>query len=458
MTDQSDLTEFGGGFEAARRDEGNTPDGKPYQNPNWLYEKYWNEGYNLEEIGNIADVSGDTILRWMKKHNIDRRPTGGEVAPSKNEYIEALQAVANRLGRSPSKDEYKQLSCEEEPSVGAYSGLFETWNKAKKAAGLSPCSPGPDGFSDEDCVRILRRVANDIDKSPSQREFNNAVSDKVISAANIKYQFSTWNAAKKAAGLDVFEKQGWTKSDVIESICRVNNQHEGYLSRREYRDLKREIDPSINTAIRLFGSWNQALDAAGLSPQPDEYTEEECIEALQYVANKIGRSPTKREYRDHKRPADPVPWVMKNSFESWNEMKELADLYTYDDGTHIEYPYGSNWDGIAKQIRERDDHECRNCGLSSEEHIRIYSRDLDVHHLYKIMLFVEKLPDNIIEEMRSGDPLSESNRMDVQSVLKKANDPTNLVTLCKECHSQIENLPIVEQIQLLNVAPPEVQP
>jgi 5-methylcytosine-specific restriction endonuclease McrA len=433
-----------------------TENSKKYRNADWIREKYWEEELNLKEIGDIAGVSGDTILRWMKKHDIDRRPTGGEVSPSRDEYIDALQRVADRLGRSPTLEEYKQVSRKDEPNVGAYKGLFDSWNTAKEAAGLSPCSSGPDGPSKEECVRALRKVANQLGKSPSQREYDNTISEGEISAANIKHQFSSWNAAKEAAGLEVVEKHGWTKSEVINSISRVSEQHDGQLSKRVYLKLKQPTDPSVDTIMRLFGSWNQALDSAGLLPQPSQYTEEECIEALQYVAEKIGRSPRIREYRRHRRPTDPVPWVMKNSFESWNDMKELADLYAYDDGSYLEFPYGSNWRNIAEQARERDNYKCRSCGLTSEEHTDIYDRDLEVHHLHKIMSFFEILPDKLKDDIRSEESLSESDRKAVERILDKANDLTNLVTVCKKCHSQLEPLPVEKQTELVDAALPEV--
>ncbi len=433
-------------------------DSKKYRNADWLREKYWEDELALKEIGAIAGVSGDTILRWMKKHDIDRRPTGGQVSPSRDEYIDALQRVADCLDKSPTLQEYNRISRKDEPSVGAYHGLFDSWNTAKQAAGLSLCSSGPDGPSREECVRLLHKVANQLGKSPSQREYDKTISEEEISAANIKHQFSSWNAAKEAAGLEVMEKQGWTESEVIDSISRVSEQNDEKLSKRVYIELKEPTDPSVDTILRLFGSWNQAIDNVGLVPQPSQYTEEECIRALQYVAEKIGRSPRMREYRRHRRPTDPVPWVMKNSFESWNHMKEIADLYTYDDGSYLEFPYGSNWRTIAEEARERDNFECRSCGLASEEHIQIYNSELEVHHLHRIMSFMDNISDRIKEDIRSGKSLSESDQKTVEQMLDKANNLTNLVTVCKKCHSQLEPQPVEKQTELVDATLPQVHP
>lgn len=69
--------------------------------------------------------------------------------------------------------------------------------------------------------------------------------------------------------------------------------------------------------------------------------------------------------------------------------------------------YGENWLRIRKRIRERDGHECRSCGTTADE----IGRALDVHHIV---------------------PFSEFD--DTQT----ANDPDNLVTLCRPCHNRVE--------------------
>ena len=429
-----------------------------YKDPDWLREKYWEEGLGTKEIGEVADVSAGTILRWMRKHDIERRPPGGDTGSSREDVIDALQKVADRLGKSPTLTEYKQVAHDNEPSVGAYKQFFDSWNNTKKEAGLSQSSPGPDGPSNKECIHALQKVANRIGKSPSQREYNEAISDEGIPAANIKHQFGSWNAAKSAAGLQINEKHGWTKPDVIDSLCEVSERYEGRLSKRAYAEQRRSTDPSVETVMRLFGSWNDALKEAGLAIQNDHYTEEDCIEALQYVSDKLDRSPRKREYHKHRRDADPSPWVIKNTFESWNEMKELAGLHTYNDGSYLGYPYGPNWDQVAERIRERDNNQCTVCEMKGDKHTEIYNCDLEVHHFHKLMSFYDQLPGEIREKIRSRDSKSEVVRYAVKQITKLANDPTNLITVCKECHCELERLPIEQQVRKTGSKLPKVQP
>lgn len=57
---------------------------KRYHDEEWLREKYWGEKMTLEEMSNVCGVRYQTILRWMKKHEIERRSTGCQQA--KGEY------------------------------------------------------------------------------------------------------------------------------------------------------------------------------------------------------------------------------------------------------------------------------------------------------------------------------------------------------------------------------------
>ena len=66
-------------------------------------------------------------------------------------------------------------------------------------------------------------------------------------------------------------------------------------------------------------------------------------------------------------------------------------------------PYGFEFDEKLKElIRERDDHKCQLCGMSQEDHIKISSHRLSIHHI---------------------------------DYNKTNNDESNLISLCKTCHS-----------------------
>lgn len=54
----------------------NTETGVPWQQRDILKELYIDEGLSLKEVGEKLGCSTPTVLRWMKKHGIERRESG----------------------------------------------------------------------------------------------------------------------------------------------------------------------------------------------------------------------------------------------------------------------------------------------------------------------------------------------------------------------------------------------
>jgi len=75
--------------------------------------------------------------------------------------------------------------------------------------------------------------------------------------------------------------------------------------------------------------------------------------------------------------------------------------------------YGANWLQSRRKVLERDDKECQFCGKTREEHYESYGQDLDVHHIKPIREF-------------DGD-------------YETANKQSNLITLCRSCHTEAEH-------------------
>ena len=88
----------------------------------------------------------------------------------------------------------------------------------------------------------------------------------------------------------------------------------------------------------------------------------------------------------------------------WNKNKDFlkGDLNPNWQGglTSQDYPWDFNED-LKDRIRKRDRYTCKNCGMTEEEHLVVYGRILNVHH-------IDYIKENIGE--------------------------INLITLCTPCH------------------------
>ncbi|WP_266082224.1 homing endonuclease associated repeat-containing protein [Haladaptatus caseinilyticus] len=101
------------------------------------------------------------------------------------------------------------------------------------------------------------------------------------------------------------------------------------------REMNEHGEYSASTFQYRFGSWNDAITAAGLSPnsQSDSiYSDTELLTALQQFAQKLGNTPSKRLMREQG-PHSPATYA--NRFGSWKEAVTEAGLEPYRRGVKI---------------------------------------------------------------------------------------------------------------------------
>lgn len=118
--------------EISRRDPNNDPyENEPYRDKNWLEEKYLEEEKSLTEISDEIDRSPGTIRKWLKKFNIPRREPGlrGKKNPSWKEKVElTCPACGQKFKVVPSRKESRKY-CSTECKYKNWSGKPE--NKIK---------------------------------------------------------------------------------------------------------------------------------------------------------------------------------------------------------------------------------------------------------------------------------------------------------------------------------------
>jgi len=336
---------------------------------------------------------------------------------------------------------------------------FGTWDNAKEIIGLKML--GQNNYTIEDCILSLKNVDSciDIPLSPSTYSKNKSKNDP--SVKEIRYWFDTWTDAKKKADLDMSQHiDKYSRKECIKALKFVKKNVDEPLTVSVYMENKMSVFPTRNTISNKIGSWNMAKKEAGIDIiKKNNYSEEECIESLIYVANELGESPSQSQYTDIKPIWAPSTSYMDYKFKNWNEAKKMADLSIFkNDGDNVNYPYGPNWNTQRKKALNRDNHECVLCGISNKSHISNNDRGLDVHHIYKLRNFYYLLNDKHIKLLKSEKDSSKLYSK-IKIITKKANHISNLVSLCRNCHlSRIEPQPIQKQISMLNVNYPKFEP
>lgn len=89
----------------------------------------------------------------------------------------------------------------------------------------------------EECIEALNKAANELGRSPTWTGFRSL--DMEISASQIRRKFGTWNRAKQAAGLDLYDDRDGSP-----------------LATREWlSNIKDDLE-----CLRCGESFNEALD------------------------------------------------------------------------------------------------------------------------------------------------------------------------------------------------------
>jgi len=121
---------------------------------------------------------------------------------TRDEIIAAYQAEAERLGYPPSLEQWRRRKATlQRPSQQAVMTHFGSWNALVAAAGFRPQGRGSlPTWTRRKIVAALKREAKQRGRTPTMREWAKATSSHPNYATVVEH-FGSWNAAIEAAGL-----------------------------------------------------------------------------------------------------------------------------------------------------------------------------------------------------------------------------------------------------------------
>lgn len=145
----------------------------------------------------------------------------------------------------------------------------------------------------EDLLAEIDRLA-DGDDPPSATDMR---ADGEYAEVTYQNRFGSWVAALEAAGYNA-PKQQFTAEELIEDL-------QAFAEELGHSPSSYEMDNdgphAPHTYRREFGSWDEALAAAGIDPVSRGYSEEELIEELHRLTEELGRVPTSTDIEQHGR-------------------------------------------------------------------------------------------------------------------------------------------------------------
>ncbi|AQL44476.1 hypothetical protein BV210_04915 [Halorientalis sp. IM1011] len=225
--------------------------------------------------------------------------------------------------------------------------------------------------------------------------------------ATVKRQFGSWNTGLDAARLSTTKSTKVTPQEVITAIQALADDLGRPPTAYEMDDLG---EHATKVAQQRFGSWNAALQEAGFDPHKRRnIPEEELLKELTQLCDDLGHVPSTVEMREHGENTI-YPYIRR--YGSWKQAVEAAGMeyrgypsgpdHPTWKGGYGDISYGPNWYKQRKRALERDGFECQmpDCSIDRETHRELWDRDLNVHHITPLDTFIDA--DGVLDYERSN--------------------------------------------------------
>ena len=253
---------------------------------------------------------------------------------SDDELLQELHKLAEELGQTPTAGEMDEQGAF---SADTYRNRFGNWTDAVQAAGLRMSWRGNPGLSKEQLLTALQDFADKLGKPPSSAEMN------VLgphASSTYTDRFGSWDDALRAAGLDpskIRTTEG-TREELPDALS--NGEDKPKISGDELIEVLQDLADDLgrtpttaemdeqgpyssSTYTGWFGSWDNALRAAGLEVNQYRISDEQLRTALQDLADDLGRTPTTAEMNEQGRYSS-MPY--RDRFDTWDDALRAADL------------------------------------------------------------------------------------------------------------------------------------
>jgi len=228
-------------------------------------------------------------------------------------------------------------------------------------------------------------------------------------------RFGTWNRALQQAGFEENKHHNIPTDSLVDELRDLADTLGKTPTVEQMDNMGKYTAPTYQ---ERFGSWNDAVRAAGLSTNHrEDMTKDELEQAVMDLHDETGHIPT---YNDMLHNGEFSPYIYEKEYGSWISALRECGFEVDDSLEPAGHKFGRNWAASRNAAVCRDNGRCRLCGRRDAE-----ETTLDVHHIKPRVQYIDE--DGLAPE---------------------ANELSNLITLCKSCHSG--NLESKERLWDLN--------
>lgn len=154
------------------------------------------------------------------------------------------------------------------------------------------------GYTREVLIGQLQVQAERLGRAPTQVDLNAASKEgETATYGTFKRYFGSYGRALEEAGLEA-NLTFYENDQIIEELQALGQELGRTPKKADIDEANRQGRIASTTTIRgRFGSYNAALELAGMRPNQVVRTEEQMIEDLRTLADDLGRIPTGKELR-----------------------------------------------------------------------------------------------------------------------------------------------------------------
>jgi len=263
--------------------------------------------FRLAGLNKIMDVQRRKIWYGYRTRDIDR---GREEVPS---------------GRSLGPEEVRSTVSTQITLRRAISGGHRFVRGARaRVVGRYPRHrvPGevtmPARISSGELLSDIRRLSDKLGRVPRCSDVRE---HGKYSISVYQDRFGSWSKARSEAGVGEpdGQKDAVSREDLLSELQRLTEE---LGSVPTINDLSENGEFSKGPYSRVFGSWNSALEEAGLTPNLEQnISDSELLDTIREVADTVGGRPTTAHLQKHSKRC---PSLYRDRFGSWKDALERA--------------------------------------------------------------------------------------------------------------------------------------
>ena len=362
---------------------GHSPDSKQYQDESWLREQYCVNTKSQLEIADECGVTQGTIYLWMEKHGIEAREMDEAVATGDLDLLKDADWLRSKYhDEGLSTLEIGEITGFNSSTVRDFMNRHGIETRIMSRA----CSSG-------DVERLWERdwlYKQYVEKDKTQQEISEELDVGL-------YTVQQW---LKRHDIPTPESGSWCKVDdekLNDEEWLTEQYHEQEKTAGEIAQEREVGKTTVLTRMDKFGIERRIM--SGVDHHAYNTVTLECPVCGDKFEVPKGR-------------VDVRTTCGEECFPDYISQKFSGSKHPNWKGGKPEY--GEAWTTSKRQaVRIRDQARCQDCGMTESEHMDIYERKLNVHHITPARQF-----DNP----------------------KKRNAKSNLITLCVSCHAKWEQI------------------